>query len=86
MFIDSMKKKRDYVFDEMLKMGWDDRNFITEQEIMDRWRIDKPRTMRELIYGNNAKGVKLPCLRITNKARRFRPSDVLEFEYEVLDW
>lgn len=85
MIVDSFKKKQDYIFDEMVKMGWKDQSFVTEQDIMDRWKVDKPRTIRDLIMGLNAKGLKLPCIRITNKQRRFRPSDVLEFEYEVLD-
>lgn len=82
---DKRKDKNTYVFDEMVSAGWDDREFLTEEDVCQRWQMEPGRKIRNLIQGRNARGLRLPVFRIGNKTRRFRPSDVLEFEYEVLE-
>ena len=85
MIADSMKTKRDYIFDEMAKAGWSDVAFLKEEQLLERWQLDNNRRLRTFIYGKNARGLKLPVIRLGNKSRRYRPSDVLEFEFEVMD-
>lgn len=83
--LDSLKSKKDYVFDEMVKSGWDDREFLTEEEVMERWKMDDPKVMRNFYSGRNIRGRKLPVIKFGQRTRRYRPSDVLEFEFEVIE-
>lgn len=84
MIADSEKKKDDYIFDAMVKAGWDDREFLTEEEVMERWRLTDGKQMHKFIYGKNRRHLKLPVIRFGHKTRRYRPSDVLAFEWECM--
>ena len=83
--IDSQKSKKDYIFDEMCKAGWKDVQFVTEDELADRWQVEARHVWKNLTLGRNARGLKLPVFRFGAKTRRYRPSDILEFEFEVRD-
>ena len=85
MIVDSMKSKKDYIFDEMVKAGWNDVAFLEESALLERWSLQDDKKLRTFLYGRNARGLRLPVIRLGRKTRRYRPSDVLEFEYEAMD-
>ena len=78
-------KRRDYIKKEMDSAGWEEVDFLTEEDLVSRWKLPNMRNLRNFIQGRNARGIKLPSYRFGSKTRRFRPSSVLEFEWEVLE-
>lgn len=85
MLVDSQKSKKDYIFDEMVKAGWKDVTFLTEEQLVERWNLEEATYLKGLVQGRNSRGLTLPVIRLGRKTRRYRPSDVLEFEYEVIE-
>lgn len=78
-------KRRDYIKVEMESSGWGDESFLTEEDLVNRWKLKNKRVLRNFIQGRNVRGIKLPSYRFGSMTRRFRPSSVLEFEWEVLE-
>lgn len=78
-------KRRNYISDEMAAAGWNEQDFLTEEDLVNRWKLDSQRSLRNFIQGRNVRGIKLPSYRFGSKTRRFRPAAVLEFEWEVLE-
>ena len=77
------RTKKQYIIDELATSGWNDKIFLTEEDLCTRWNLRQPRYIRQLIHGRNSRGVKLRCFRLGHKTRRYKPTDVLEFEFEV---
>jgi hypothetical protein len=78
-------KRRDYIKSEMTEAGWNNQDFLTEEDLVTRWKLNNQRVLRNFIQGRNVRGIKLPSYRFGAKTRRFRPLSVLEFEWEVLE-
>lgn len=79
-----LKSKKDYIQTELSESGWNEKLFITREDLCARWGLKVgSRYLQRLICGRNQRGVKLPVFRLGNKTLRYKPKDVLEFEYEV---
>jgi|TARA_R110000787_G_scaffold56284_4_gene129441 hypothetical protein len=77
------RTKKQYISEELAESGWNDKIFLTEEDLCARWGLKAGRSVQNFILGRNKRGVRLPCLRLTRQLRRYKPSEVLEFEYET---
>ena len=76
----------EYVAREMKAAGWDDQTVLVDDDIIARWRLSDSRqsALKQIklqIDGESPTGIKLPCLKVSERTRRFRARDLLEYEW-----
>ena len=82
-----------YVGREMVDAGWHPSLMLDDDQLIARWGLmpegeDRKKAKRianrrlwKLTTGHNRDA--LPCIRLGQKTRRYKPTDVLEFEYRA---
>ena len=69
--------REEFVKREIAAAGWDERTILKDDDIIDRWRLSNSRqsAMKQIkmqITGEGPSGLTLPCLRVSERVRRFR--------------
>ena len=79
----------EYVQNEMVLAEWNERTVLTDDDIIDRWKLDTTRShattqIKRMVDGENPWGIRLVCFKISQRVRRFRVRDLLEYEWRVM--